>query len=120
VLLAREALGSTGIGGGIAIPHPRNPIVLHVDHPTIAVCFLTAPVEFRSLDGQPVHTLFTLVSPTVRTHLHLLSRLAHALKDGSFHAAIVRRDSDQEILKAARQLDATMISPTDESGRGAA
>ena len=65
VILARETLGSTGFGGGIAIPHVRNPIVLHIPRPMITLCFLETPVEFGAIDGQPVHTLFTLVSPTV-------------------------------------------------------
>ena len=55
VLLAREALGSTGIGDGIAIPHVRNPIVLHLSRPTVTLCFLEQPVDFGALDGQPVH-----------------------------------------------------------------
>ena len=54
VLLAREALGSTGIGDGIAIPHVRNPIVLHLSRPTVTLCFLEQPVDFGALDGQPV------------------------------------------------------------------
>ena len=75
VLLAREALGSTAIGDGIAIPHVRNPVILHLERPLITLCFLERPVDFGALDGQPVDTLFTLISPTVRAHLHLLSRL---------------------------------------------
>jgi mannitol/fructose-specific phosphotransferase system IIA component (Ntr-type) len=81
VLLARESLGSTGIGDGIAIPHVRNPIVLHLSRPIVTLCFLERPVDFGALDGQPVNTLFTLISPTVRAHLHLLSRLAFTLRD---------------------------------------
>ena len=79
VLVAREALGSTGIGEGIAIPHVRNPIVLHLSRPMVTLCFLEHPVDFGALDGQPVTTLFTLISPTVRAHLYLLSRLGFAL-----------------------------------------
>src|SRR5262249_50860940 len=88
VLLAREALGSTGIGDGIAIPHVRNPVVLHVPRPSICLCFLERPIEFGSLDGKPVFALFSLVSPTVRAHLHLLSRLSFALHDPRFKEAI--------------------------------
>src|SRR5258708_26854439 len=69
VLLAREALGSTGIGEGIAIPHVRNPIVLHVSRPMGTLCFLERPVDFGALDGRAVTTLFTLISPTARPHL---------------------------------------------------
>ena len=61
-LEAREAMGSTGVGDGIAIPHVRNPIVLHVATPFITLCLLRHPVAFDALDGLPVHALFTVIS----------------------------------------------------------
>jgi nitrogen PTS system EIIA component len=100
VLLAREALGSTGIGEGIAIPHVRNPIVLHLSRPMVTLCFLEKPIDFGALDGQPVTTLFTLISPTVRAHLHLLSRLGFALQNAGFKEAIKRQASREELLAA--------------------
>jgi len=106
VLLARETMASTGIGDGIAIPHVRNPIVLSVNQPAISLCFLKTPVDFGAIDGKPVHTLFTLVSPTVRIHLYLLSRLAFALRDPGFKAAISRPGKGEEIFAAARALTA--------------
>src|SRR5438128_8395800 len=99
VLLAREALQSTGIGDGIAIPHVRNPIVLHVSRPMVTFCFLEKPIHFGALDGKPVHVLFTMVSPTVRAHLRLLSRLSFALHDGGFKKAVLRQASRDEILR---------------------
>jgi nitrogen PTS system EIIA component len=103
VLLARESLGSTGIGDGIAIPHARNPIVLNVERPTITLCFLENPVDFASLDGLPVTILFTLVNPTVRFHLHLLSRLAFMLNNKGFRDELKRQGSRDEILAEARR-----------------
>src|SRR5947209_9750516 len=81
MLFARESLQSTGVGEGIAIPHVRNPMVLHVSRPMITLCFLDPPVDFGALDGKPVYALFSLISPSPRVHLHLLSRLAFALRD---------------------------------------
>ncbi len=81
LLLAREALGSTSVGGGIAIPHPRDPVVVQVDRPLVFLCFLDQPVDFRALDGQPVRVLFLLLSPSVRDHLRMLAKLASALHD---------------------------------------
>jgi nitrogen PTS system EIIA component len=111
VLLAREALGSTGLGNGIAIPHVRNPIVLHVPQPTVNLCFLAAPVEFGALDGQPVHTLFSLISPTVRAHLHLLSRLAYALRDPGFSGVIARQGSRDEIMNELARIETHLPAP---------
>ena len=108
VLAAREALASTGIGEGVAIPHVRNPIVLHVPSATVTLCFLERPVDFNALDGKPVRCLFTLVSPTVRAHLHLLSRLAFALRDPRFKEAIRRAAMRDEIVAELRRVETSL------------
>ena len=105
VLLARENLQSTGIGDGIAIPHVRNPIVLHVSRPMVTLCFLEKPIDFGALDGKPVHVLFTMVSPTVRAHLRLLSRLSFALHDAGFKKAVVRQASRDDILRECDRVE---------------
>ena len=110
VLLAREALGSTAIGDGIAIPHVRNPIVLHVDEPLVSLCYLEQPVDFGALDGRPIHALFTLVTTTIRTHLHLLSRLSHLLQDGRFRSAVTKGAGAEEILGLAREIETAVES----------
>lgn len=74
----------------------------------ITACFLERPVDFGALDGRPVHALFTLISPTVRAHLHLLSRLSFALRDPAFKDAVVRQASREEILAAAESCEAKL------------
>lgn len=106
--LAREASASTAIGEGIALPHVRNPIVLNVTQPMIAVCFLAQPIDFGALDGRPVHVLFSLVSPTMRTHLQLLARLSFALHDPGFRQAVLRQGTRETILEEARRIEAAM------------
>lgn len=106
VLLAREALGSTAVGDGVAVPHPRSPILLRVPTALVTLCFLETPIDFGALDGKPVHVLFSVISPTTRAHLHLLSMLAFALRDPDFKECIVRRAGSDEILAAARRLEA--------------
>jgi PTS system nitrogen regulatory IIA component len=110
-LLAREQLASSGVGDGLAIPHARNPIVLHVDKPLLALCFLEKPIEFGALDGKPVHTLFTLVTPSARTHLHLLSCLSFALRDPAFKALVLRQASRDDLLESLRQISADFPAP---------
>ena len=112
VLLAREQQASTGIGDGIAIPHVRNPIVLHVSRPAIFLCFLERPVEFGAPDGKPVHALFTLISPTMRAHLHILSRLSFALRDANFKRVIVQQASSDEILKEMALIEGNFAPTT--------
>ncbi|HEX2896549.1 MAG TPA: PTS sugar transporter subunit IIA [candidate division Zixibacteria bacterium] len=108
VLVAREELSSTGIGEGIAIPHVRNPVVLHISRPMVTLFFLEKSVDFGAIDGQPVYALFMLISPTVRAHLHLISRLAYALHDSSFQKVIKRQGLREEILEAAKKVEESL------------
>jgi PTS system nitrogen regulatory IIA component len=108
VLLARESLGSTGVGDGIAIPHVRNPIVLQLTQPAVTLCFLENPVDFDAIDGKPVHVLFIITSPTVRSHLHLLSRLAYALRDPAVHAVLTEHASRERLMEVIAQHEQSM------------
>ncbi len=76
--IARERLGSTGFGNGIAIPHCRMP---GCTAPLSAVLRLDAPVEFDAIDGAPVDLLFVLLVPEAATdaHLELLRQIASML-----------------------------------------
>jgi len=112
VLLARERLGSTAVGDGIAIPHPRSPIVLYVKRPTCTICFLEHPVDYGAMDGKPVDTLFTLLSPHVTGHLHLLSRLGQVLRHEPFREALRRRALREELLEQLRVAEEESILST--------
>lgn len=108
LLLAREAAASTGIGDGIALPHVRNPIVLHVARPMITLAFLEHPVDFGALDGKPVRVLFSLICPTTRSHLQLLARLSYALHDAHFKQAVFSGAESTRILQEARRVEETL------------
>ncbi len=108
MLLAREQLGSTGVGHGIAIPHPRNPIVLRVPAPSVAVCYLAAPIDFEALDGNPVHTLFTVVSPSVRVHLHLLAVLGAGLHDPEVLSLVEARAAEPLLTAALDRVESEL------------
>jgi PTS system nitrogen regulatory IIA component len=110
LFLAREASASTAIGEGIALPHVRNPVVLQIARPMIALCYLEKPVDFGALDGQPVHVLFSLVSPTVRCHLQLLARLSFALHDAKFKSVVLWRGRPDEILREARRVESQLAA----------
>jgi PTS system nitrogen regulatory IIA component len=104
-LLAREVSGSSAIGDGIAIPHVRMPIVLDVEEAIVSACFLAAPVDFGAADGRPVTVLFTLVTPTVHGHLHLLAALAYLLRDETFLAAVKASAPAGELLARAAEVE---------------
>jgi PTS system nitrogen regulatory IIA component len=98
VLEAREAMGSTGVGDGIAIPHVRNPIVLQAEQPFVTLCLLRSAVDFDAVDGQPVHALFTVVSPSVPAHLRVLAQLGFVLRDPELRDLLRRHAPAPEIL----------------------
>ena len=77
LLLDREALMSTALNSGIAVPHPRDIVLELPGSDAIITVFPREPIDYDALDGQPVHTLFFLFSSSDKTHLHLLSKLAH-------------------------------------------
>jgi nitrogen PTS system EIIA component len=79
-LLERERLGSTGIGGGIAIPHAR---LTTLAKPVGMFARLAAPVDFESIDERPVDIVFLLVAPegAGADHLKALARVSRLLRD---------------------------------------
>ncbi len=109
ILLAREDMASTGVGGGIAIPHVRNPVVLSVEDPYIGLCFLEKPVEFGALDGKKVFCLFNMVSPSPRVHLKLISRLAFILRQGEVSGALERIPVRDEIMNAIEAAERSVL-----------
>jgi nitrogen PTS system EIIA component len=105
VLEAREAMGSTGIGDGIAIPHVRNPLLLHVDEPQVSLFLLRDPVDFDSIDHEPVHSVFLVISPSIPTHLRILAHLGFALRDEKLRDLLKRRAKDELLFGRIDDLD---------------
>ncbi len=85
-LIERELLTSTGMGKGVAIPHPRTPLTASLEKPMIVTCYPQVPIDFNAIDARPVFVLFLLLSTSVKIHLHLLSKLAFCIRDNEFVA----------------------------------
>src|SRR5258708_6817851 len=105
IMLARDTLGVTPVGDGIAIPHVRTPIILAPVGAVLALSFLANPQDLHALDRKPVDTFFVLICPTVHVHLAMLAKLAYALRNEAFHAAVRRRATADEIIQAAAALE---------------
>ncbi|HLJ10940.1 MAG TPA: PTS sugar transporter subunit IIA [Planctomycetaceae bacterium] len=105
LLLAREQHGSTAIGDGIAIPHPRTPIVADIDAPSVALCYLNQPVPYGASDGKPVQVVFTILAGNVRMHFQLIARLACTLRDENFRRVVLSQARPEVILAAAAEID---------------
>jgi len=86
-LIARERLGSTGIGSGVAVPHCR---LNGLQKPVAALIKLPQPVDFESIDKAPVDLIFALVVPTDATdeHLQLLANVVERVNDPASLALI--------------------------------
>lgn len=116
VLVAREALCSTGIGNGIAIPHPRGPIVLGMSEPLVMLAFLRQPIDYGAVDGKPVSTLFAIVSTTVRVHLLLLSHLSFGIQDQEFKHLLDACAPQSDIIARLETIEARLAKP--DAGQG--
>ena len=97
-LFAREKLGSTGLGQGIAIPHGR---IKGLKAARGAFLRLAAPVPFDSPDGKPVSLLFVLLVPEQATeqHLQILSELAERFSDRSCRETLNTTDSVEAVFR---------------------
>ncbi len=104
VIMERERLGSTGIGGGIGIPHgklkPLKSLVLGFG-------LSRKGVDFESLDGKPTHIFFLLLTPENSTglHLKLLSRISRILKDELFKERLLKATSSTDIINIIGEED---------------
>jgi len=95
-LLAREKLGSTGLGGSIAIPHCR---LASCDQPLGALVSLRDPADFDAPDDAPVDLLFVLLVPEEahQEHLDILAAIARLFSQGALRAALRACDSDRAL-----------------------
>ncbi|MBN2712179.1 MAG: PTS sugar transporter subunit IIA [Planctomycetes bacterium] len=103
-LLARESLASTGIGHGIAIPHMRNSLV-EIGEPQVSLCILAKPVDWHSVDGEPVDIVFIPCCPNMRTHLHLLSRISYAVSQNEWRDLLAARAVRKELISTLAKLE---------------
>lgn len=104
-LLQREKLGSTGVGGGIAIPHGKLP---ELDRIFGLFARLPKPVDFEALDDQPVDLVFLLLAPegAGADHLKALARIARHLRQSDV-ASKLRASADKAALYAVLTENAT-------------
>lgn len=106
-LINREEIASTGIGKGVAIPHPRRTLNLNLEHPIIPVVFLDHPVDFNAVDGEDIFVLFFMFSPSTEVHLKLLSRLSYCLRYPSFINLLKEHPDKKKLLAAVEEIEPT-------------
>ena len=104
VLLERERLGSTGIGNGIGIPHGK---LKGIDSILLGFGLSRKGVNFESMDGQPTHIFFLLISPenSAGLHLKLLAQISKILKVDAFRDKLLKALNADEIYDTIRSVD---------------
>ena len=101
-LLERERTMSTGLGGGVAVPHAKTD---KVRHQVVALGRVLDGVDFKAIDGRPVHLVFLLLGPpdSTRQHVDLLARIAYLVKAPGVIDALLAAATPQQILEVLRQ-----------------
>jgi nitrogen PTS system EIIA component len=104
VLMEREQLGSTGIGGGIAIPHGKLDSVQSI---IVGFGLSRKGVEYESLDNKPVHIFFLLLTPENSTggHLKVLAQISKLLKMEHFRQDLIAAESVDDIYDTIMEQD---------------
>jgi PTS system nitrogen regulatory IIA component len=103
-VLERERMASTSLGHGFALPHPRKPPSELIDEAMVSVVFPDVPLDWVALDGEPVHTVFLLLSPSAAVHLQILSRVAHSLRSPDLPSFLRERPSQAQLVERLRAL----------------
>ena len=104
VLLAREGLGSTGIGQGVGIPHGKSNVVRQL---VGAFGISHQGVNFDSLDGEMAQIFFLLLAPedSAGPHLKALARISRLLKDRFFRESLKEAKDEKQVVKVIQQED---------------
>ncbi|HIA03324.1 MAG TPA: CBS domain-containing protein [Myxococcales bacterium] len=98
LLLEREQLGSTGVGDGIAVPHPHAEHLAGISEARVIIATLKTPIDWTAYDGKPVDTICVLLCESGSTHLSLLGELARSLTDPVIRKALSKRASLKQLL----------------------
>ena len=109
-LVERERLASTGIGHGIALPHPRTLPEIAMQKPQITTCFLTRPIDFQAIDHQRVSVLMILLADSTCQHLTLLSKLSFFLRDAVFRDYLLAGPEAEALLLRLDHLESEKAS----------
>jgi len=97
-LVEREQLASTGIGHGIALPHPRANPGVGLMLPQISTCFFTKSVPYDAIDHKPVSVMMVLLSGSTKLHLTLLSKISFYLRNSSFRDYLLTAPPAKDLL----------------------
>lgn len=102
-LCQREELMSTAVGNGIALPHPRYPLLKKLEEQRIIVCFLDNPLIMNAPDSKPVYVMLILLTSSSQVHLKVLSQLAFLFQKKEFRSILEKKPSESELITAVKK-----------------
>ena len=104
VLMDRERLGSTGIGGGVGIPHGK---MKDLESMVVGFGLSRKGIDFESIDGLPTHIFFILITPENSTglHLKLLARISRILKSDAFKEKLLSAVDSDEVISIIEEAE---------------
>jgi nitrogen PTS system EIIA component len=109
-ILEREALMPTALGNGVAIPHPRSPMLTDASRQRVAALFLKTPLAYSALDRKPVSTLFLILSSDAKSHLSILASLSYLCQKQDFLDLLAKRPSTEELVAHISAAEASWAS----------
>ena len=109
LFMDREHMMSTGLGYGIAVPHTRD-FLLHTHFDVVSVVYPQEPLDYGSLDGEPVHTCFFLFASDDRRHLNLLSKIAHLSHTPAARHFLQQQPSKEDLLEYIKRWEGQLVA----------
>jgi mannitol/fructose-specific phosphotransferase system IIA component (Ntr-type) len=106
----REALHSTGIGDGVALPHARNALVGLVDKPVIVFGRHATGIPYGAIDDKPAQLFFLIVAPTVTQHLAILARISRVLRDPKLRQNLLAAPTVSKVVSLIQEAETRMYA----------
>ena len=104
-VMERETLMSTGMEKGIALPHPRTPMLEDSEEPFAAIAFPLSPLKWDTPDNSKVHTVFLIVSKSPKQHLGVLSGINVLCRQSNFFSLLFKQAEKEEIIAAIEEAE---------------
>lgn len=108
-VLGREALLSTGVGYGVALPHAKT---AGIDETRTLFAVTAAPIEYDAFDGQPVRLVFLIVGPaqSSKSHIQILGRISRILNDEQVRGKLLRAVTASDVIAVFESAEANLAS----------
>lgn len=102
-LCQREILMSTAVGNGVALPHPRYPLLKNYDDQKIVVCYLDKPLVMNAPDSKPIYVMMMLLTSSTQIHLKVLSQLAFLFQQPNFKTKMAEKPGKDELITLIKE-----------------